>query len=58
MISEILKDMFNICCCCFRDKETITTAHVIDHLDELADYEMKWIMNKFDKNKNKLYLCR
>ena len=52
MISEILKDIFNVF-----DVVLKTTERVIDHLETLAYYEIKWIMNKLNKNKNRLSLC-
>ena len=38
-------------------KETITTETVIEHLEKLADHEIKFIINKLVKQKDVFKAC-
>jgi hypothetical protein len=43
--------------CCYREKPQITTESVIEHLERLAEHEVKFIINKVSKSRNMLKSC-
>ena len=48
MIGFILDALYH--CCCHRQR--VTTETVIDHLERLAEHEVRYIVNKFGKSKS------
>ena len=43
--------------CCYRQKEQINTETVIEHLEKMAEHEIKYIINKFNKKPAINYCC-
>lgn len=54
MIQKILDA---ICYCCYRERPEITTESVIEHLERLAEHEVKFIVNKVTKKYDRLKSC-
>ena len=52
MIAVILECLYY---CCYREK--ITTDKIIDHIEKLADHEIKYIINKFNHISSKGIMC-
>ena len=42
--------------CCYRHKEQIKTETVIEHIEKLAEHEIKYIINKFS-SKSAINAC-
>jgi hypothetical protein len=53
MIQAILDALYY---CCFRQKQ-ITPETILEHLQELADHEIEFIINKVSKLKNRKLSC-
>ena len=43
--------------CCYREKPKITTESVVEHLERLAEHEVKLIINKVIRSRNTLKSC-
>lgn len=54
MIKAILDAIYY---CCYREKPTITTESVIEHLEKLAEHEVKYVVNKVAKKYDRLKSC-
>ena len=46
-----------ICYCCYREKRELTTESVLEHLEGLAEHEVKFIVNKIIKSRNMIKSC-
>jgi hypothetical protein len=54
MIETILDAIYY---CCYREKPKISTESVIQHLEKLAEHEVRYVVNKVLKNRDRLKSC-
>ena len=43
--------------CCYRERPRVTTEAVIEHLERLAEHEVKFIVNQVVKKYDRLKSC-